>query len=67
MRTSIEMLSVSPDGTIAPFPNRVRIFKEGRMVYIEVSAIHDGHQVTSTVVVEAAVFRYHMVGSGVLS
>jgi hypothetical protein len=67
MRTSIEMLSVSPDGTIKPFPNILRIYAEGRMVYVEVEAVHDGHKVTSTVVVERAVFRYHVVGSGVLS
>lgn len=67
MLTTAEMLSISPDGSIAPFPNKLRITRHGQKVIVEVFAIHDGHQITSTVVVEANVFRYHITGSGILS
>lgn len=67
MVTSAEMLSISPDGTIKPFPNKLHITRSGNKVIVEIEAIHDGHKITSTVIVEAAVFRYHIVGSGVLS
>lgn len=66
MLITAEMLSISPDGTIAPFPNRLRITRHGKQVIVEISAIHDGHQITSTVVVEAGVFRHHVTGSGIL-
>ena len=67
MRFSCEMLSVSPDGSIKPYPNILRIYSEGRNVFVEVEAIHDGHKVVSTVVVERAVFAHHIKASGVIS
>lgn len=67
MRTSIEMLSISPDGTLSAFPNKVTLYEQGGRVYITVDATHDGHHVVSTVVVERAVFIYHIRSSGILS
>lgn len=66
MITSAEMLSVSPDGTIPPFPNKLRLVRKGRHVYVEISAIHDGQQISSTVIVEAGLLKYHIEGSGIL-
>lgn len=66
MITSAEMLSISPDGTIPPYPNKLRLVRRGKLVYLEISAVHDGHQITSTVIVEAGVLRYHLDHSGVL-
>jgi hypothetical protein len=43
------------------------MYEQGGRVYITVDATHDGHHVVSTVVVERAVFVYHMRASGVLS
>ena len=62
MRFSCEMLS--QDGEA--FPNVLRIHTHGSYVYVEVEAKHDGQVIHSTVKVERAVFRYHIVASGVL-
>ena len=67
MRHSVEMLSMSPSGDIPQYPNKLRVYQEGNLVYIEVEAVHDGTKVCSVVIVERAVFRYHIVGSGILS
>jgi hypothetical protein len=66
MIVSAEMISVSPDGSIPPYPNKLRLIRRGRHVYVEISAVHDSTQVTSTVIVEAPVLRYHLEASGVL-
>ena len=67
MRFSCEMISTGPDDSIKPFPNILRIYVEGGRVYVEVEAIHDGTKVCSTVIVERAVFAYHLKASGVLA
>jgi type IV secretory pathway ATPase VirB11/archaellum biosynthesis ATPase len=67
MRFTCEMLSVSPDGTLAAYPNKLTITEHNGRVFVEVSAVHDGHQVVSTVVVERVVFAYHIKASGILS
>lgn len=64
--TTAEMISVSPDGTIPSYPNKLKFTRRGKLVYVEISAVHDGQQVVSTVVVEAGVLRYHLNGSAML-
>jgi len=64
--TTAEMISTSPDGSIPSWPNKLKFTRRGKLVYVEISAVHDGNQVVSTVVVEAGVLRYHLNGSGLL-
>ena len=63
MKLSCEMYS--QDGEA--FPNIVRFHRHDGMVYIEIDAKHDGTKVSSVVKVEAAVLRYHLIASGLLT
>ena len=66
VRFSAEMLS-TPVGGADGLPNKLSIHTHDNHVYIEIKAVHDGAMISSVVVVERAVWRYHMIASGVLS
>ncbi len=62
---STEMLSM--DGLGVTIPNKLTMHVDGNRVYITIEANHGGQSISSVVVVERRVWRYHMMASGVLS